>query len=246
MIKQFLATAVALAFSFAAVAEDGWKGQGEFGLVLAKGNADNLSVNGKLDFNFEEAQWLYNFYVSALRAESSDVASANRYELGGKAGYKFSERAYLFGSARHENDDFAPHEYQTTIAAGYGYKAIDSEDTKLAIEVAPGYRRYQPVDLFVATPAPGMFVAQDSEGDFIARGHVNFSHKLTANTLLIDTLLIESGQDNTFAQNDFGVQVAMTEKFAIKAGLSVRHNTDVIAPVKKTDTLTTVNLVYGF
>ena len=28
--------------------------------------------------------------------------------------------------------------------------------------------------------------------------------------------------------------------------MQVRHNTDVIAPVKKTDTLTTVNLVYGF
>ena len=75
---------------------------------------------------------------------------------------------------------------------------------------------------------------------------MTFSHKLNPSTSLFDNLLIESGQDNTFASNDFGVQVSMSEKFAIKAGLQVRHNTDVIAPVKKTDTLTTVNLVYGF
>ncbi len=246
MINKILLTAIASAISFGAIADEGWSGHGEFGLVLSKGNADNLTVNGKLDFNFEEEHWLYNAYVLALRTESSNVNTANRYELGGKAGYKLSERAYLFGSARHENDDFAPYEYQSTVAAGFGYKAIDDDTTKLAFEIAPGYRRYQPVDLFVVTPAPGSFVEQDSDGDFIARGHMNFSHKLTGNTSLFDTLLIESGKDNTFAQNDFGVQVSMSEKFAIKAGLQVRHNTDVIAPVKKTDTLTTVNLVYGF
>ena len=246
MIKTILGVAIASTFSLAAAASDRWTGQGEFGLVLSKGNADNLTVNGKLDFNFEEDKWLYNIYALALRTESSDINTANRYEFGGKAGYKMSERAYLFGSGRYENDDFAPYEYQSTVAAGFGYKAIDSEATKLAFEIAPGYRRYQPVDLFVATPAPGSFVEQDSEGDFIARGHMTFSHKLTGNTTLFDTLLIESGQDNTFAQNDFGVQVSINEKFAIKTGLQVRHNTDVIAPVKKTDTLTTVNLVYGF
>lgn len=246
MIKQILGVAFASTISFGAAASEGWTGKGEFGLVLSNGNADNLTVNGKLDFNFEEDQWLYNFYALALRTESSDVNTANRYELGGKAGYKISERAYLFGSARHENDDFAPYESQSTVAAGFGYKAIDDDTTKLAFEIAPGYRRYQPVDLFVATPAPGYLVEQGSEGDFIARGAMTFSHKLNASTSLYVNLLIESGQDNTFASNDFGVQVSMSEKFAIKAGLQVRLNTDVIAPVKKTDTLTTVNLVYGF
>lgn len=245
MTKKMLGVALLSALSLAANAQE-WTGQGEFGLVLSNGNADNLTVNGKVDFKYEEDQWLYNVYGLALRAESADVNTANRYELGGKAGYKFSDRAYMLGSLRHENDDFAPYEYQTTVAVGFGYKAIDDDATQLSFEVGPGYRRYQPVDVFVATPAPGHYVSLDSEGDFIGRGFMDFKHKLTDNTSLFDTLLIEGGKDNTFAQNDFGVQVAMSEKFAIKAGFQVRHNTDVIAPVKKTDTLTTVNLVYGF
>lgn len=245
MIPKTLAIAMLSAISFAAPAQQ-WTGQGEFGLVLAHGNADNLTVNGKLDFKFEEDEWLYNLYALALRSESTDVETANRLELGGKAGYKFNERAYLVGSARYENDDFAPYDYQATVAVGFGYKAIDNDTTKLAFEAGPGYRRYQPVDLFVATPAPGHFVALDAEGDFVGRGFGEFKHKLSDNTQLFDTLLVEGGTDNTFAQNDLGVQVAMSEKFAIKAGVQVRHNTDVVAPVKKTDTLTTVNLVYGF
>ncbi len=245
MIQKTLAIAILSAVAFSATAQE-WTGQGEFGLVLSNGNADNLTVNGKLDFKFEEDQWLYNVSALALRTESTNVETANRFELGGKAGYKFNERAYLVGSARYENDDFAPYDYQATVAVGFGYKAIENDTTRLAFEAGPGYRRYQPTDLFVATPAPGHFIELDAEGDFVGRGFVDFKHKLTSNTSLYDTLLVEGGTDNTFAQNDLGVQVAMSEKFAIKAGFQVRHNTDVIAPVKKTDTLTTVNLVYGF
>ena len=59
---------------------------------------------------------------------------------------------------------------------------------------------------------------------------------------------MESGRDNTFIQNDLGVVVAMNERFALKAALQTRHNTDVdqAGGVRKTDTLTTVNLVYNF
>lgn len=245
MNKKLLGIVLISALSFGANAQE-WTGQGEFGLVLSNGNADNLTLNAKLDFKFEEDQWLYNVYGLALRAETSDLETANRYEFGGKAGYKFNERAYMFGSGRYENDDFAPYEYQATLAIGFGYKAIDNDATQLSLEVGPGYRRYQPVDVFIATPAPGHWVESDSEGDFVGRGFMDFKHKLNDSTSLYDTLLIEGGSDNTFAQNDFGVQVSMSEKFAIKAGFQVRHNTDVIAPIKKTDTLTTVNLVYGF
>ncbi len=52
MIKQILGAVIASAISISAVAAEGWTGQGEFGLVLSTGNADNLNVNGKFDFNF--------------------------------------------------------------------------------------------------------------------------------------------------------------------------------------------------
>ena len=75
---------------------------------------------------------------------------------------------------------------------------------------------------------------------------MEFKHAFNDNVAFYDMLLLESGSDNTFVQNDAGVQVKMTERLALKAGLLVRHNTDVVAPTKKTDTLTTINLVYGF
>jgi putative salt-induced outer membrane protein len=55
---------------------------------------------------------------------------------------------------------------------------------------------------------------------------------------------VEAGSDNTFMQNDIGIAVAMNEKFALKAGLQARRNSDVEPGTKNTDTLTTINLVY--
>ncbi|MEP7313870.1 MAG: DUF481 domain-containing protein, partial [Pseudomonadota bacterium] len=50
--------------------------------------------------------------------------------------------------------------------------------------------------------------------------------------------------DNTFVQNEIGLEVKMTVKLALAVALAVRHNTDPPQAFKKTDTLTTVNIVY--
>jgi len=69
---------------------------------------------------------------------------------------------------------------------------------------------------------------------------------ISESTELSNRLLVESGADNTFAENTLGLTVAINSRMALKAGVSVRHNTDVDPGREKTDTLTTVNLVYNF
>ena len=209
-----------------------WNPSGELGLVVTNGNSDTASLNAKLALKGEDEDWIHDYHALALRAEVDDEKTANRWELAGKSGWKFGERSYAFGSVRYEDDDFAPYESQATVAVGYGYKAIDTTATQLLLEIGPGYRRAELVD-------------GDTEGDVIARGFLDFKHQMTPSTALFDTLLIEAGGDNTFAQNDFGVQVAMNETLALKAAFQVRHNTDVPVGIESTDTLMTVNVVWS-
>jgi putative salt-induced outer membrane protein len=232
MLKQFLVAALALA-PMAAVADNGWSGTGEFGLVVARGNADTDTVNAKLNLKHEDDQWLQEGYVLGLRSQQNGNANAQRFEIGAKNGYKLDERSYIIGTVRYENDDFSPFDYQSTFSVGYGYKAIDTAETKLSFEAGPGYKRVKPVD-------------GDSEGKAFGRGYAEFKHKLTETTDLIDTLLVEGASGNTFIQNDLGLQVKINSSLALKAALQVRHNSDVPASLDKTDTLTTINVVYGF
>ncbi len=232
MKKNLLAVIILAALPVSVHAAD-WTGTGEFGFVMARGNADTDALNLKLGMKKDADNWLHEYYAAALRASVNGDASASRFELGGKSGYKFSDTSYMFGALRYENDDFASYEHQTTFSAGYGFWAIKDETTNLQFEIGPGVRRAK-------------LISGETESDAILRGWMNYSHKFNASTELYETLLVEASSDNKFVQNDFGVQVKMSDALALKAGLQWRHNSDVPVGVKKNDTLTTLNLVYGF
>jgi putative salt-induced outer membrane protein len=236
MQKSLITAALVLALSpiAAFAADDSWSGTGELGLAIAKGNSDNQTLNGKLGLAKDSDKWKHAFGAAFLYGKSDDIESARRYEIFGTTGYRLTDRSYLFGSARNERDRFAGAEYQWTAAGGYGYEAIKNDSTKLTLEIGPGYRWSKVQGLRI------------HNNEAIARGFMDFGHKFNDSTSIYDTLLIESGSDNTFARNDLGVLVKMTDAMALKAGVEVRHNTDVPVGVKKTDTLSTVSLVYGF
>lgn len=212
----------------------GWTGKGELGLAVAKGNTDNETFVGKIDMGYTDTKWKYAFGAAAQYAKDDGVESARRYEVYGTSGFRLSERSYIYGALRNERDNFASYEYQWTAAVGYGYEAIRSDRQHLTFEIGPGYRWAKDQGV------------QVHHNGAIGRGLVDWGLKLTPTTSLVDTLLVESGSDNTFAKNLFGVQVAMSQTLALKAGLETRYNSDVDYGTKNTDNLTTVNIVYNF
>jgi putative salt-induced outer membrane protein len=245
MKKSILGTVVLLAWAGMAVADEappvGWTGVGELGLAISRGNARSETVNAKLAFDFADEQFKHNVYANIVRNKGEVVVagveefelSANRFELGASSGYKLSDRSYLSGSLRYENDDFAAFEHQTTVAVSYGYEAIKSEQTKLNLEIGPGFRRAK-------------LIGNGTESNLIVRGFADYAHQLTETTQLIDTFLVEAGSDNTSLQNDLGVAVKVSDALALKTTLQIRHNTDVSPGNVKTDRLLTTNLVYSF
>jgi putative salt-induced outer membrane protein len=253
MIRVVLVAGLLSAGLVAGAQADGWKGVGELGFALSRGNSRSENLNARLAFDFEDETWKHNVYALALRTKgevsvvevipgSSPVRtqtvdrlqlSANRYEVGASSGYKLSELSYLAGSLRYENDDFAPYQNQLTVAASYGRYLIKSEQTELNFEIGPGFRRAK-------------LLNGDNDSSFIVRGLVNYKTQLTETTQLFDTLLIERGSDNTFLQNDLGVAVKVSDALALKTAFQLRRNSDVPVGIEKTDKLLTTNLVYNF
>jgi putative salt-induced outer membrane protein len=92
--------------------------------------------------------------------------------------------------------------------------------------------------------APRLIAPGKSDSEAVFRGTLDYDHKFTATTSLLDKFVVEAGADNTFAQNDLALQVKMTDVLALAVGYSVRYNTDPQVGFEKTDTLTTINLVY--
>ncbi|HJT97021.1 MAG TPA: DUF481 domain-containing protein [Rhodanobacteraceae bacterium] len=269
MSKFLLPAALSALVPLAAhAADDDWSGSGEAGFAAARGNAKSENLNAKLQFKKEDDTWKDVFYLTALRSKgevksttvdnsttppTTDTVSnyettANRYETGASVGYKLDERSYIVSAVRYENDDFSPFDYQAIVSVGYGYTALKNDTDELSFEVGPGYKRYRPVDTTTLVGDPPVTVVQkhDSQGEGVGRGLMAYKHSFTDTTSFVDTLLVEAGNDNTFLQNDAGLQVDMSKKLALKVGYQVRRNSDVAPGIKTTDQLITTNLVYNF
>jgi putative salt-induced outer membrane protein len=230
--RQILASAAFALIATSAQAD--WKGKGEAGLVLARGNTDADTINFKLGMSEEVDPWKHSLEMAALRASTNGVESANRYMAGWQSDYKLNARTFAFGGLRYENDKFSGFDYQASASAGIGYKFYDTARIKLSGQAGLGYRRLK----------DGVTGASSGNAVFVAG--MDYENAVTATTKIIDKFHAESGSDNTLLSNFLGVEVKMSDKLALSAGLDARQNTKPPAGKKKTDTITTLNLVYAF
>ncbi len=224
-----------------------WTGKGEAGLLISRGNADSTSANAKLDIARESGDWKNSAFLGFLYGKNAAFTTAQRIEAKYQLDRKISDRMFWFGALRGEQDKFSGFAYQATLATGIGYKFIDNEATKLTGTFGIGYRRLR-VENLTKDPATGRIIARDkldATGDAVATAGLDFSHALTKTTKIVDKLAIESGSKNTLVVNDIALQVSMTDALALSVGYGVHYNTDPPAGAKKSDTLTTINLVYN-
>lgn len=211
-----------------------WAGKGELGFAAARGNTDSETLNARLDLARESEHWSHALGASLLYGRQDGVQSARRHDVRARSAFRLGPRSRISGTLRNERDRFGRSEYQWTAALGYRFQALETDDTDLALDIAPGYRwsKLQGVRM------------HDNEA--VLRGGIELRRRLSGTATLYETLLVEAGRGNTYARSDLGLQVAMTDALALKAGYEVRHNTDTAPGIARTDSLTTLNLVYAF
>ncbi|QOC21782.1 DUF481 domain-containing protein [Wenzhouxiangella sp. AB-CW3] len=232
MLRTTLSALLILGVSAPAMAD--WTGLGELGVVAARGNTETDTVNGRIELDYTRERWANESVISGVYSRDADRTRASRLVLGNKTDYNLSERSYLLGALRYDRDRFTDFSYQTTASLGYGHRFFDTDRHKLRGEIGPGVRYAEFRD------------SGENDTDFIVRGFLNYSWQISETAELKNRLLVESSTDNTFTENELSVQVAINDRLALKAGLAVRHNSDVEPGTRNTDTLTTANLVYNF
>jgi putative salt-induced outer membrane protein len=233
MNRNLIKVSVALALcSMSSAALADWTAKSEVGASFATGNSENESANAALEVKNTLEKWTHTMGFAGNYGSDSSVTTAQRWEVRGQSDYKFTERAYWFGAGRYEDDRFSAYDFQATAATGLGYKFIDTERTKFWVQGGPGYRYAE----FNETG--------ESEDGVIFRGDLGWDHQLTETTKIVERFLVETGSENTYFQNDLGLEVSMSDRLALRVGYQYRHNTDVPPGVEKTDTLTTLGLIY--
>ncbi|HEY0746803.1 MAG TPA: DUF481 domain-containing protein, partial [Steroidobacteraceae bacterium] len=225
-----------------------WIGKGQFGFLSSHGNSDAQSVNGNIDMLRYDGAWKNEFYVGGLYGKNSGIVSAERWETRGQSNYTLSSTLFAFGGLRYEHDLFDGFQYQASATAGLGYKFIDSQDTKLTAQLGAGYRRLrrETIDKDATTGAVISRTPLDAQGEPIGTVGVDFSHAFTKTTILTNKFLVESGSSDSMLHDDLALTVKMSDKLALSVGYGITDNSKPPAPLKKLDTVATVNLVFAF
>ena len=216
----------------AAIAEP-VKGEAELGLVTTSGNSDTQTINAKLGLTKETERWTHNADFAALNNASDDETTAEKYSFGWQSDRKLDEVSFLYVIASYEDDRFSGFDYQATLGAGYGYKAINEEKRTLTLEIGPGYR--------VNALPDG-----DDEKEVTVRLGEKFRWQFSDNAELEQYAIVETGEENTVSRLGASVKSTLTGTLALKVGVDIKHTEEVPDDRDDTDTETYATVSYSF
>lgn len=230
----------------AAVLRSPWSGSsGEMGFSSSHGNSVAENLNSALKGRYTEGDWVHSLDIFANRARAQYLetlangttrryrqTTASRYTASAGSALQLGEHRQLTATGRYERDKFAIYDRLATFGVGYGTRLINTDRFWLDTQIGPGVRSAHNKQ------------SNRTETGLIARGLVDMKYSITQSTDFTNVTLVESGSYNTYVQNDTSLQVAINDRFALKAGYQFRHNSKANLLNKKTDTLVTMNLVY--
>lgn len=205
----------------------------EFGYLARSGNTDSSDVNGKFQVAHKYDKWTQSAYLTAEFSEENNARTAERYLAGLKSEYRLSDQDYVFATVDYQNDGFGAYKFRWSETVGYGRRLINEEKQHLDLELGLGARQ--------ATLQTGA-----RQTDAIARLGLNYLYTFATQADFTNKLLIESGAENSYLQNEAALRMPLLENVSLKVAYTVRHNTEVPAGIEKTDTLTAVNVAYSF
>lgn len=231
LATRFLLTCLLLLTALPAAAR--WTGKGEGGLAFASGNSDTRSANARVSAVHKDDGVEWSFGLGGLYVRNDGDTTARRWEASTQARFDFLGRNFWYGGVRYEEDPFSGFHHQGLITTGAGRRFFDTERSKLVGQVGAGYKFLDPI---------GVVELKDTTVTGVAS--LEYNHKLTDTTTLIDRFASEFTSGNNFLQNEVGVTLKVTDRIALSLAYTVRHNTDPPEGFDKTDMLTTVNLVY--
>lgn len=218
-----------------ALKSDGWLGEGELGLVSTSGNTENGSFTGKLDLGKVSGRWIHTLLGDIYKADTDGVDTADRASLGYKPKRLITDRTYGFGLLNYDTDEFGNIDERLREVVGVGHFFINDETTLLLGEVGVGARQTDFLD------------GSSSDDGAILYLYGKYKRNFSDNLSFIQTIAVDAGSDNTFAESVTGLQVGLAGDLSMKLSYTIRQNSDIVGVRgKKRDAISGLTLVYGF
>lgn len=235
--------------------------EAEVGALTSTGNTESTAFKGKLGVKHDLLKWRNSYLLEAFYKEDNvDIqdadgnilatesqVTAEKYFLSGQADYKLNEEhraLFVYGS--YEVDKFSGYNYQGTLAAGYTDRLFKTPATEFNYSIGPGMA-YSETEASV--DGDGNYIAEEADSTAIIRLAADFLWQISPNAKFTQVISSDAATDsnkNTKTKSETAVTATLNGSFALKAGYSVQHNSVVRDDIEKTDTQTSITLVYTY
>jgi len=213
--------------------EDNLEASVALGYVSTSGNTDTTTFNSEMLLTYRIDRWTHNGKFQGLGSQENSVTKAERYYLEEKSDFSLDELQYLYFKGSYTDDRFSGLEYQAAVSAGYGRYFLKNETFSLQGFAGTGYRQ-------------NAITNAGSEGEIIFTLGENFSWEISDNAALTQSFITDIGDELTVSRFEIGLVSNIIDRVATKIAFQARNTSEVPIGRKKTDTLTSVSLVYTF
>ncbi len=235
MHKKLAVLALALGVSGLAQAQEekDYEASIALGYVATSGNTDTTTFNTEMLLKYVVERWTHNAKFQGLGSQQNEVTQAERYYLENKSDFALEGDHYLYGKGSYLDDRFSGFNYQATVSVGYGRWLIRNDRLELEGFTGAGYRQND-------------IILGDSEGEAIFTLGQNLAWNISDSARLTQSFISDIGAELTQSRFEVGLETNIIDRIATKIAFQARNTSKVPAGNKKTDTLTSVSLVYSF
>ena len=245
-----LAAAFAVGGAHAETKPDGqWRGNGGAAAAFTSGNSSPSTLSLAIDMARATAEDKISLggNVNYGKSKSAGVTTTNTDKWAGFGQYDWnlSPKLFVFGKLGLEGDKVAKLDLRSLVAAGVGYKIVDTKELSFSVF---GGAAYSTDKYSVAQTIGGKTDTRFSRSSLFV-GEES-AHQLTASTTFKQRLELYpgmSGDKALIAKFNAGLAVAMSGTVSLNVGVTDTYNSKPPAGQKKNDVgvFTGVNVKLG-
>jgi len=213
--------------------ETGWVGSFSLGAIFTSGNTETRHLNGGIKQKIADERWSHEVEASLLRHDTPEKVTAERYLGNYKAAYRYRPRMEIFVDFRGLKNRFAGYDFQLYETMGYRLTLVDKPKDTFKVEAGYGFTQMREID-------------EVKEQTTVLRLEYEYIHQFENKNQFSTDLLALAAEDNTHFHSETKVKAPLLWNIAIEFSIKVNHNTIVPDNKEKTDTTTTIGLVYDY
>jgi len=209
-----------------------WKGKGELGAFRSTGNSSNIGIAIGLTGERKGIDWEHRIRAR-FDYQNDGRVEREQYFLSYRPRHAIGSKHFIFGLAQYENDRFQGFDGRYSVSGGLGYRAIDQDRVKLALEAGPALRVTD-------------FVNAGTEERISGLGSIDLEWRPADSLKLTHDAAAYVESDNSTLNLVTAIEAGVGGGLVARISYSVEHETNPPDKAIETDTLSRFTLVYGF